>query len=101
MEQGGNNPKNNKNDNQPKMPKFNMNWIYILVLIAIIGVFMFGGGDALGGSSAQEATYTKFKEYVQKGYAESVVINKNDNSLKMFVKGYQKCLPHERQTGRP
>nr|WP_308569917.1 ATP-dependent zinc metalloprotease FtsH [uncultured Prevotella sp.] len=86
MEQGGNNPKNNKNDNQPKMPKFNMNWIYILVLIAIIGVFMFGGGDALGGSSAQEATYTKFKEYVQKGYAESVVINKNDNSLKMFVK---------------
>jgi cell division protease FtsH len=87
MEQGGNNPKNNNNgDNQPKMPKFNMNWIYILVLLAIIGVFMFGGGDALGGSSDQEATYTKFKEYVQKGYAQSVVINKNDNTLKMFVK---------------
>ncbi len=85
MEQGGNNPKNNNGDNQPKMPKFNMNWIYILVLLTIIGVFMFGGGDALGGSSDQEATYTKFKEYIQKGYAKSVVINKNDNTLKMFV----------------
>jgi cell division protease FtsH len=86
MEQGGNNPRNNNNgDNQPKMPRFNMNWIYILVLLTIIGVFMFGGGDALGGSSNQEATYTKFKEYIQKGYAKSVVINKNDNTLKMFV----------------
>ena len=72
-------------NNQPKMPKFNMNWIYILVLLAIIGVFMVGGGDALGGSSDQEATYTKFKEYVQKGYAQSVVINKNDNTLKLLI----------------
>lgn len=77
----------NNSDNQPKMPRFNMNWIYAVVLIGLIILFLSGGGNALGGGGAsQEATYTKFKEYVQKGYAQNVVINKNDSKLKMFVK---------------
>ena len=81
--------KNNSfnNDNQPKMPKFNMNWIYAIVLIGLVILFLSGGGDALGSSGAgQDATYTKFKEYVQKGYAQSVIINKSESTLKMYVK---------------
>ena len=81
--------KNNSynNDNQPKMPKFNMNWIYAIVLIGLVILFLSGGGDALGSSGAgQDATYTKFKEYVQKGYAQSVTINKSESTLKMYVK---------------
>ena len=81
--------KNNSynNDNQPKMPKFNMNWIYAIVLIGLVILFLSGGGDALGSSGAgQDATYTKFKEYVQKGYAQSVIINKSESTLKMDVK---------------
>ena len=81
-----NNPQ--QNDNQPKMPRFNMNWIYTLVIISLAILFFTGGGNALGGnaSASQTATYTKFKQYVNKGYAKNVVVSKPDNSLKMYVK---------------
>lgn len=83
---------NNKNkplgDNQPKMPRFNMNWIYTIILVVLlVGFFSDGGSAIIGGPSAsQEATYTKFKIYVQKGYAKSVVINKDKGTLRMYVK---------------
>jgi len=76
---------NNKNNNQPKMPRFNMSWLYGIILIALIILFATGGGDAIGGSAMQEATYTKFKEYVAKGYVNNVVVNKTENTLKVFI----------------
>ena len=82
-----NNPYNNNNDNQPKMPKFNMNWIYAIVAITLAIFFMTGGGNSLGNASAnKKATYSKFKQYIAKGYAKNVVINKEQNILKMYVK---------------
>ena len=81
---------NNKplGDNQPKMPRFNMNWIYTIILVVLlVALFSDGGSAIMGGPSAsQEATYTKFKIYVQKGYAKSVVINKDKGTLRMYVK---------------
>ena len=82
------NNRNQLGDNQPKMPKFNMNWIYtiVIVLLAVL-IFSDGGDMLLGGPSAtQNATYTKFKMYVQKGYAHSVVVNKDKGTLRMYVK---------------
>lgn len=82
------NNRNQLGDNQPKMPKFNMNWIYtiVIVLLAVL-IFSDGGDMLLGGPSAtQNATYTKFKMYVQKGYARSVVVNKDKGTLRMYVK---------------
>lgn len=76
-------PHNNK---QPKMPRFNMNWIYGLIIIALGLLFFTGGGDMMAGSVKQEATYTKFQEYVNKGYANNVVVNTEQKTLKMFVK---------------
>ena len=81
--------KNQQNDNnQPKMPKFNMGWIYAVVLITLCVFFFSGGGDALGGdaSVSQTATYTKFKQYVEKGYAKSVEVIKQDGVARMYVK---------------
>lgn len=81
--------KNQQNDNnQPKMPKFNMGWIYAVVLITLCVFFFSGGGDALGGdaSESQTATYTKFKQYVEKGYAKSVEVIKQDGVARMYVK---------------
>lgn len=79
---------NNGGDNQPKMPKFNMNWIYIIIAVSLAIMFFTGGGDSLakGAGAKKEATYTEFKQFVEKGYAQSVVINKADNTLKMYVK---------------
>ena len=78
----------NQNDKQPKMPRFNMNWIYTVVIIALAILFFTGGGNALASGAGQEkTTYTKFKTYVTKGYATHVVVNKSDGTLKMYVKG--------------
>ena len=68
------------------MPRFNMNWIYGLISSAL-GLFFFTGkGDMMAGSVKQEATYTKFKEYVNKGYVNNVVVNSEQRTLKMYVK---------------
>ena len=81
------NPYNNNSDNQPKMPKFNMNWIYAIVAIALAVFVITGGGKSLGNASAsQKATYSRFKQYIAKGYAKNVVINKDQNVLRMYVK---------------
>lgn len=79
MEQGNN--KNNPGGPQPpKMPKFNMNWLYILIIVGLMVAYLSGGTNSLGGSATQEATYTQFKQYVEKGYVLSVVANKTENT---------------------
>ncbi len=67
------------------MPKFSMSWIYIIVLVGLIAVWM-TGGDSMKGSASKEASYNDFKVYVSKGYANKVVINKDESTLKMYVK---------------
>ena len=84
MEQGNN--KNNPGGPQPpKMPKFNMNWLYILIIVGLMVAYLSGGTNSLGGSATQEATYTQFKQYVEKGYVLSVVANKTENTLKLYI----------------
>ncbi|MCD8291529.1 MAG: ATP-dependent zinc metalloprotease FtsH [Prevotella sp.] len=73
----------NKNNN--KMPKFSMNWIYIIVIIGLIAVYMMGG-DTISGSTNKKVSYAEFKSYVENGYASRVVINKDESVLKMYVK---------------
>ena len=84
MEQS-NNFNNLGRGNGPKMPRFNMNWLYTIILIVLIALFFSGGGDALGGSAAKEASYTEFKQYVDKGYVLSVVANKTESTLKIYI----------------
>lgn len=81
------NPYNNNNDNQPKMPKFNMNWIYALVAVILGILILTNGGNLLSApNTSKKADYTEFQQYVAKGYADKVVINKDKSTLKMFVK---------------
>ena len=82
-----NNMQNQDNNQQPKMPKFNMNWIYIFVIIALALIFFSGGTKGLGNTSANvEKDYTTFVNYVNKGYASKVEINKDQSTLKMYVR---------------
>ena len=76
------------NDNQPKMPRFNMNWLYIIVAVVLAILLFSGGGDSIAKSAggSQEANYSDFKAYVNKGYAQRVVVNKSENTLRMYVK---------------
>ena len=63
-----------------------MNWLYILVLISL-AVMFFAGNDSLTNSSASvKKDYTTFVDYVNKGYAARVVVNKKASTAKMYVK---------------
>ena len=74
----GNGPKMN-------MPRFNMNWIYFIAIVTLITLYMTSGNDSAG-QVRTETTYSDFKVYVQKGYADKIVMNKLQNKLKMYVK---------------
>ena len=77
---------NKKPNNKPQMnmPRFNMNWIYGLVIIALITLYLTQGNEK--SSVRTETTYSDFKTMVMKGYAEKIVVNKYENVLQMYVK---------------
>ncbi|MBQ4028072.1 MAG: ATP-dependent zinc metalloprotease FtsH, partial [Prevotella sp.] len=79
------------NDKDPKMPRFNMGWLYGLIIIMLAVGFIFNGNNSIlspasGNAMNQPTSYTKFKEYVDKGYVNNVVVNKDESKLKMFVR---------------
>lgn len=76
--------KQGQQQNDPKMPKFNMNWIYILA-IAMLALFYFSNGRENSSISA-EASYTEFKSVVMKGWAQKIVINKTESTLEVYIK---------------
>ena len=77
----------NKDGNGPKMnmPRFNMNWIYIIAIVAL-GLLYLSSGGAENSSIGKNASYSDFKEMVNHGYASKIVVNKNQSLIKMYVK---------------
>ena len=70
----------------PKMPRFNMNWVYILILVTLAVIFFSDTDSTISqSSSSHRASYSNFKVYVNKGYASKVVVNKTEGKLKMYV----------------
>ncbi len=79
-----------KDNNKPNMPKFNMNWIYVTIIIALGILFFTGGGDTNNSQSSSKGiaktdNYFNFKTLVMKGAAKEVIVNKDENELKMYV----------------
>lgn len=76
-----------REDNGPKMnmPRFNMNWIYIIA-IAALGLLYFSSGGPTNSSIAKNASYSDFKSMVTHGYASKIVVNKTQSVIKMYVK---------------
>ena len=78
MGNGGNGPKMN-------MPRFNMNWIYFIAILAL-GLLWFTSGGPENSSIAKSASYSEFKVMVERGYAKKIVVNKSQGILRMYVK---------------
>ena len=76
-------PQNSGND--PKMPRFNMNWIYAIA-IAALALLWFSSGGPNNSSIAKQATYSEFKAMVNRGYASKIIVNKGQGALRMYVK---------------
>ena len=76
-------------NNQPKMPKFNMNWVYLIAIAALAFFFFTNGSTEIQGekeATTGQASYSEFKNFVKNGYAERIVANKSTETLKMYVK---------------
>ena len=78
------NDRSNRN-NRNKMPRFNLSWLYVVIAMAL-GYLFFTGNDGEGGGASKNVTYTEFKQYVELGYANKIVANKNEGTVRMFVK---------------
>ncbi len=77
------NEKQRKDPNM-NMPRFNMGWLYTLVVIGIAMALFTQGGGTQGVNTKR--TYTQFQDMVRKGYARKIVVNKNKDVLHMYPK---------------
>ena len=80
-----NNKQNNANGPKMNMPKFNMNWIYAIAILAL-GLLYFSSGGPQNSSISRTVSYSDFKSMLDSGYASRIVINKTQGVLKMYVK---------------
>lgn len=62
-----NNNSNNNNSNKPNnkvnMPKFNLNWMYMIIALMLLGLWW--GSDSKGAGS-KAVTYSEFQDYVKR-----------------------------------
>ena len=68
------------------MPKFNMSWLYLVIIITLGVIFFTDNDQSIGQTTVRRASYTNFKAYVDRGYAKSVVVNKQESKLRMYVR---------------
>ncbi|MBR5763583.1 MAG: ATP-dependent zinc metalloprotease FtsH [Bacteroidaceae bacterium] len=61
---------------------FNLTWLYVVIAV-VLGILYFTQSDS---SMYKSATYSQFKEYVNNGYAEKITVQKDEGTLRMFVK---------------
>ena len=65
-----------------KGPKFNLTWVYGIIALALAFLY-FNGGETTEGIT-RHISYSEFKEYVAKGYAEKVVAY-DDNKVELTI----------------
>ena len=69
----------------PKMPRFNMSWIYLVIIIALAVIFFTDGGQTIGQGTVINASYSDFKTYVDKGYVKQLVVNKSESKMRLYI----------------
>ena len=67
--------------NKPNLPKFNLNWLFFLIAMMLLGLLINNPGNSL----TKEVSYDEFQEYIRNGYVEKV-IGYDDNSVEAFIK---------------
>ena len=65
-----------------KTPKFNLTWVYGIIAMALVFMWVQGGTTTEG--IKRNISYSEFKEYVGKGYAEKIVAY-DDNKVELTI----------------
>lgn len=76
------NKNNNKKNNNKRKPRFNISWLYTLLMLGV--VFYIFSGKSFGGQSKQLA-YTDFEACLDSGYVKEILVNKDNLTLKFAV----------------
>ena len=67
------------------MPRFNMSWIYLVIIITLAVIFFTDGGQTIGQGTVINASYSDFKTYVDKGYVKQIVVNKSESKMRLYI----------------
>lgn len=76
-----NNSNSSNNNSRGKKPKFNILWMYAIIMAVILGIYW--SNDV---STSRDVSWTKFKEYVATGGVDSVVVFSNKQEANAFLK---------------
>ena len=68
------------------MPRFNISWIFILAIVALIALYVNSETGPVQPTPRVETSYTDFQSYMDKGYASKLVVDKTQGVVKMYVK---------------
>ena len=75
---------NNPNPQGPrKTPRFSLSWVYMIIFAALVYMFL-KEPQTEQGAIQRNISYSEFKEYVGKGYAEKVVAY-DDNKVELTI----------------
>jgi len=61
-------------NNNNKKTGFNLGWLYVIIALALAGLYFFGGGT---NDAPRRINYSQFREYVQRGWVETVIAYDN------------------------
>ena len=75
------NSNSSNNNSRGKKPKFNILWMYAIIMAVILGIYW--SNDV---STSRDVSWTKFKEYVATGGVDSVVVFSNKQEANAFLK---------------
>ncbi len=67
--------------NKPNKPKFNLNWLFTMILVMLAVLWFTNPGNAID----TQVSYDKFQEYVENGYIQKIT-GYDDASVEAIVK---------------
>ena len=76
-----NNNNANKKPNKVNMPKFNLNWLYMIIAMMLLGLYITNENS----TGIKSVSYDEFQQYVRNGYM-SKIIGYDDNSVEAYIK---------------
>lgn len=80
MEPNRPNPMNNNNPKEPKKRGFNLSWLYMGIIIILLGSYFFTGSP-----NSKEVSYTQLQSYIQNDIIEKLTIS-DDNTVQAHVR---------------